>query len=106
MDAKTLQAVKDSIAHHERLLAGVPGEHYGTHQCALCQLYNNPDTDPDVRCFGCPVSKATGHARCIGTPYNEAQREFLRNEDDQKWRTAQQAEIDFLKSLLPKDEPK
>lgn len=108
MDARTLTALKASIKHWEE---NVAAEHpasvtLGIIACALCAEFRRND------CNGCPVSVRTRGIACHGTPYGEAQGAYYRWRDDAPadeaaklaWRKAAQAELDFLKSLLPVEE--
>lgn len=91
MDEGILKALKGSIAKWEAILAGT-GEDDGPDNCPLCQLFNTPQTKDDF-CKGCPVREATSQRFCHGTPYED----YLDGGDDE----VAQAELDFLKSLLP-----
>lgn len=105
MPPKTLEALFGSIAKWETIVAGT-GEDQGYLNCPLCKLFNTP-----YRCTGCPVMEATGQNHCDGTPYDawlRAIRKKAGNNPDSKWiasddqlRTLAQAELDFLKSLIP-----
>jgi len=103
------QALKDSIAHWERLLelydnqdiSGIKKEGWDGDSCALCTLYFNPHDDS---CVECPVKKQSGKDLCIGTPWYKASSELY---DSILGRTftkdggiAIQAEIDYLRKLL------
>lgn len=91
MPAETLAALKRSIAHWEMVVAD-PGRRTGAKDCALCGLFNNVDG----RCRGCPVYEATGYSGCRGSPYDE----FM----DHRTSSNAQAELSFLRSLLPEGE--
>lgn len=93
MDERTLEALKGSIAHWEQVVANPGTTPIGPYECPLCHLFNSGASDG---CSGCPVAQFTGKPGCHGTPYNA----FRFN------RTAEtaQAELDFLKSLLPEGE--
>jgi len=90
MDAKTLEALKGSIAKWETVRETLKQE--GVTDCPLCQLFYNNG------CKGCPVSKKTRQINCCGTPFKE----FYKDPSVAR----AQAELDFLKSLLPKDAAK
>lgn len=120
MTPAALKALKESIAHWERLVKTRPAnvtqdEPYAEH-CALCKwFFVSPR-----RCKGCPVSEKTGQTHCIGTPYYEAERAWRWLAENpvepsaaasckeklqlNRWRKAARAELRFLKSLLPKAE--
>lgn len=90
MDADTLEALRGSIAKWEGIVAGTVRD-MGMSNCPLCQKFAYPRGN---ECRGCPVAERTGRSDCRGTPYYE--------HDEEKPETAQ-AELDFLKSLLPPD---
>ena len=100
MNKKTLEALKASIRHWEENLATDDPGKASTHAfyCALCRLFSDDD------CAGCPVAEAVAE-NCWDTPFSAASRGI------NKWRAGGpkpvaeiQAEIDFLKSLLPEGE--
>lgn len=99
MNAKTLKALRSSIAHWRRMATGraLPGEvPYGS-QCALCNIFLSQ------ACRGCPVMKKTMNCSCGNTPFCYAlqafQRGGLSSSEFQMYATD---ELKFLKSLLPK----
>ena len=102
MDAKTLTALEKSIAKWERVVAGQEGD-MGALNCALCLAF------PGSKCIGCPVSEFTGLSRCVGTPYETWSVLMMdryaeqRVPESQEELAAAQAELDFLRSLLPKE---
>ena len=102
MSGRALRALKESITVWERRAKGqiVPPtrEH-----CALCTQFWRT-LDGRAACFGCPIYEHTKIHGCEGTPY----RPFFDHLD--VCRTGPycpeclrliQAEVDFLKSLLP-----
>lgn len=98
MDAKTLTALRGSIAKWEAIVAGT-GRDLGIINCPLCQLFYK-----EHFCIGCPVQVKVNQASCKGTPYIK----FVRLARDPKIKSetklaAAQAELDFLRSLLPKE---
>lgn len=105
MNAATLDALKGSIEKWEKIVKGT-GKDYGTANCPLCVLfYSNV-------CIGCPVSAKSGKVGCVDTPYREwgkatlSQRNSVSNGRyaiSSLQKIAAQAEMDFLKSLLPED---
>lgn len=116
MDDKTLEALKGSIAKWEAIVAGT-GVDRGVENCPLCQMFCAND-DEDADCRGCPVMRETGRSDCNGSPYMEwaelAPDSFPLHEPTvcrrlppegtpgrRKVLAAAQAELDFLKSLLP-----
>jgi hypothetical protein len=101
MEPRTLEALKASIAKWERNVEADRAEHVliSSEDCPLCMLFYDED------CVGCPVMQATGALCCGKTPYATASAALSRwshgvgpHED---YRAAAQAEVDFLKSLLP-----
>ena len=82
----------------------------GSDSCPLCWLYNTDSTQGDEKCAGCPVDEHTGEDSCYRTPYSIAHiayREWLDSRlsaTKKAWLEACDAEIQFLQSLLPKDE--
>ena len=117
MDPETLIALQDSIAHWQRMVDNPLGkkDKPGASQCPLCRKFN-PDINQEAQldCVGCPVQERTGHPSCKETPYHEAATAYndhlqaamclYPSDPDfclQKFKAAAQAELDFLKSLLP-----
>jgi hypothetical protein len=99
MTKKTLTALKGSIAHWERMRDDVaaPHESPGPDSCPLCHLYFGR-SHCDIRC---PIA-AANHEHCVGTPYQYAEDLHDPNGVSAAFREAAQEEINFLKSLLPK----
>lgn len=109
MDARTLKALKASIAKWQRNVAAkIPGEAKTQAQdCPLCKLFF------DDHCKGCPVAAGTGMGCCGDSPYEPAMDAWYdwrnavweeRDDEEERrlaWAEAAQAEVDFLKSLLP-----
>lgn len=105
MEPKTLKALKASIKKWERNVKVRKPENAktGPFDCSLCLKFF------EKGCHGCPVSIKTGEICCYDTPYWNARRalnEWLTYPEyfKHKWQTAAQAEVDFLKSLLPEGE--
>lgn len=103
MDAKTLKALKASIAKWERNAVAELEHEYRltTGDCPLCGLFLRRGTP--TCCGGCPVYAKTGVPYCDDTPYGEAVRaaDCWEDDDGQDARGAARAEVAFLKSLLP-----
>jgi len=107
MNAKTLEALKASIAKWERNAEATAATDFKIRDrdCPLCELFN---TSPD-RCKGCPVFETTGEKFCRKTPYIEAcaARDYwIGGLGDSKVpraraHAAARDEVAFLKSLLP-----
>lgn len=104
MSPKTLKALKASIKHWEENVAAETPQGAGVRgdKCALCQKFASN------YCSGCPVFKKTLKRGCDGTPYFRAYDAYYAwkkaQDDDHKaeWCKAAQAEVVFLKSLLPR----
>lgn len=105
MDEKTLAALNGSIAKWEAIVAGDEIDD-GVRNCPLCVMFFYDD------CAGCPVAEKTGNWSCIKSPYdswskynNSNSRMRPISEQPQKRRAKltrlAQAELDFLRSLLP-----
>lgn len=99
MTNTALKALRESIAHWERLASGKlrKYENVGADHCALCLEFN------DGNCGSCPVAQAIGRPQCRDTPFILA---FLNRAefglDSKEFRAAARKELQFLKSLLPK----
>lgn len=98
MDAGTLEALRGSIAKWEGIVAGTRPD-LGVLNCPLCRKFSVPE------CDGCPVKNATGQVGCHDTPYDywavgmdSANSRFAPTPE---LKVLAQAELDFLKSLLP-----
>lgn len=104
MDAKTLTALEDSVAHWKRMAEGKAneGERPGGDQCALCQLFCQVGSK---YCDGCPVNIET-ECSCDTTPYFKAEDAFYAfGINSPKFKAAAAKELAFLQSLLPKVKP-
>lgn len=108
MDAKTLEALKGSIAKWEKIVAGT-GTDGGCGNCPLCQAFNPEDAAAEDECKGCPVAGKTGQTWCDGSPYTllwgaikpAYNRDFSGYVHTPASLAAAKAELDFLRSLLP-----
>lgn len=97
-----LKALRGSIEKWEKIVAGT-GVDRGCTNCPLCDEFR------DGGCAGCPVKSRTGMRGCEGTPYDAWMSEtvfngFGRGADSADAKAAAQAELDFLRSLLPPEE--
>ena len=113
MGPKTLQALKESIAHWERAVAD-KNEPVGVFHCALCRMFNpqsgsdnnwgTSDILEEDRCIGCPVYEHTERQCCANTPWESIEDELdCCNDGSEAFRAAAQVELDFLRSLLPNE---
>lgn len=107
------RALRGSIRKWDSIAKG-SGVDRGSQNCALCQEYLYRATD----CSGCPVAAKTGQQHCEGTPYEQWCRErsgrvyhYAEDGDymktgyaigDEDSRKIAEAEVKFLKSLLPR----
>ncbi len=96
MPERTLTALRGSIKKWEGIVAGTI-EDKGPDNCPLCQLFIDND-----ECAGCPVAAFTGEDGCGDTPYEDYSAAQSRGDSNRIARAAQ-AEVAFLKSLLPTD---
>ena len=100
MKAKTLKALRKSIAHWKRLATGKrhTGEDVGPFHCALCEMFFHEED-----CRGCPVRERTGKSTCQDSPYHDAwEAAELTSLDSASFKKKAAIELAFLKSLLPK----
>ena len=119
MDERTLKALRGSIVKWEAIVDG-SGVDKGVNNCPLCKEFEaipDPDDDEQDCCYGCPVADKVGYTGCEGTPYTHwAEHHNSKHfNPDLNLLSRQiqcpdcipfaQAELDFLRSLLPK-EPK
>lgn len=108
MTPEALTALKASIEHWEDNVACAKQEEalsIGARSCALCRLFHY-FYQANTGCKGCPIADA-GHPLCDGSPYD-----FF---EDGRYTDAcargdwdlithhAQLELDFLRTLLPKD---
>lgn len=99
-------ALEKCIAKYEDMLRGVPTL-LGPQGCELCKLFWQPD------CGGCPVQIRTGEEDCGDTPYSAISAYLTPDEsslgtvivtpDRKDLIKAVTAELEFLKSLRPKE---
>jgi len=88
-----LEALVLSIAKWRVLVDTPVDDDGGPTTCGLCGLYFKQD------CWGCPVSKATGRAWCMDTPYTE----YIYYPDQNRLKDIALAELLFLTKLLVKE---
>jgi hypothetical protein len=101
MDARTLEALKGSIAKWEAIVEGT-NEDKGVYNCPLCQVFFDEFDDEGEGCEGCPVKTKTGKPSCDDSPYVAWGGRAKATTDEDK--QLAQAEVDFLRSLLPPEE--
>lgn len=103
MTPATLEALKGSIAKWEGIVAGTMADE-GVDNCPLCQRFHICFRNiPGECCQGCPVNVASNNKGCMTTPYDEWSYLDTPVAKTNEHRAAAQAELDFLKSLLPKE---
>lgn len=114
MHPATLKALRGSIEKWEGIVAGT-AKNDGYHNCPLCHLFH-PKYEGGFNCGPCPVAQKAGADFCERTPYAryekiESDLRGLSPEDEEHaleiehlttaLKAVAQAELDFLKSLLP-----
>ena len=118
MDEKTMTALQGSIAKWEAIVNGT-GKDNGVENCPLCKEFNErivweADDWTADGCFGCPVAHHAKRAGCGNTPYTAwgnytwevlKQQHSVREVKDERSKELAQAELDFLRSLLPIETP-
>lgn len=119
MDKETLAALKGSIEKWRKIRAGRLIDR-GTENCPLCLIFHSEGENgvPDLRCKGCPVALRIGRPHCNDTPYvdwvmaapDRGRDGFIRRSIPPEGYpgrkaaiAAAQAELDFLRSLLPEE---
>lgn len=122
MNVETLAALKGSIRKWECIRDQKVND-WGVNNCPLCQLFNNNNDDKceQIDCVGCPVYEKTKKEDCGDTPYKKFTQWLYKSEgipyNFGHYHTAlirntklvgelkqlAQDEIDFLISLLPKE---
>jgi len=104
MHKRTLKALKASIKHWEENLATDDpfSARFSSHHCPLCKIFLIFTTLYSAECRGCPIKITTGKDLCQETPWDDAMNGINKWRDGGPKPVAEiQAEIDFLKSLLP-----
>lgn len=92
---KAVVALKKSIAHWERMAAGIGKDTPTAYECACCVAFDDAD------CDGCPISERTGEPDCNGTPFYEAQDAFWSRAYNLSYSQADlDAEVEYLKETL------
>jgi hypothetical protein len=118
MNPDTLTALQLAIKKWERIVDGTEAD-LGAQNCALCRRFNERTVTHDCKTEWelCPVYKESGEDNCANTPYtawNNAQNKEgrilwswtsqNRKADTPHLVALAQAELDFLRSLLPPSE--
>jgi len=102
MDEATLRALRGSIAKWRRVVNCEEGTSYALEwrTCPLCvEFYSMAE---EQCCNGCPVMKRTGLSHCRGTPYASFSKAL---DNPTRLIAAAEAELAFLRSLLPPGTP-
>ena len=103
MKKATLKALKQSIAHWERLRDGKQqvNENCEGNSCALCKRFASSIVPCTLgtKKEKCPVYKKTGLPHCLKTPYRVARVAFYYSGFELF--EAADKEVKFLKSLVP-----
>lgn len=112
MDERTLTALQGSIKKWEEIVAGT-GVDGGVDNCPLCKEFSEA-TDSSAEgwradgCHGCPVAIKADENGCGNTPYTKWANKFDWDEYPRRHKATTpalvalaQAELDFLRSLLP-----
>jgi len=111
MKEETLNALKKSIVKWERIAKSTKELDKGIVNCALCNLFNAGG------CGGCPVYEKTKKKYCRDTPYTEWSDHVIddnysfsyvgaglrRKPGCRECLRLVRKELNFLKSLLPKE---
>lgn len=97
-----LAALRDSIAHWERMAAGTHGVHEDTGPgcCACCSVFYQGGV-PIKACITCPIGIRSGRSHCSGTPYGDAERAFIARRAGYVYhQAALDAEVTYLRETL------
>lgn len=99
MNPETLEALKGSIEKWRKIVE--EGAHNrGAMDCPLCDLFMKSHD-----CDGCPVREFSGVRYCRRTPYpTYMNMAAAHGHGSDEALTAARAELEFLRSLLPKEE--
>jgi hypothetical protein len=104
MNQKVRKALEGSIKKWEKIVNGT-GVDRGVENCPLCKIFYDTSS-----CVGCPVYEKTGAKDCLRTPYTAWMQHHWENQYDDNFKVFDsksthlaQAELTFLKSLLPKE---
>lgn len=102
MNTETSTALHASVRHWREMRLDPYRHKPFTAECALCRVYRYDS------CCNCPVCLSTGVDDCHESPYVEAASahyNYLRLKTSySRWYDAATREIEFLESLLPKED--
>ena len=96
MNAKTLKALKGSIEKWQKIVSGMRRDE-GSSNCPLCREFLHTHD-----CVGCPVFESTGRVLCRDTPYGPYDKVGAADYGSPYGKALAIAELEFLKTLLPK----
>jgi hypothetical protein len=98
VNVEALEALQESVVVWQDIVDGKRASE-GMDSCPLCAMFVSNN------CSGCPVREHTSTCGCHGTPYanfaDKCHNKLLAPDDVEGKRLAQ-AELDFLKSLIPR----
>lgn len=104
MNPETLKALHGSIKKWQAIVDGT-GEELGSINCPLCHLFlydeNQIRLQNGKACLNCPIYEKTEVKFCEGTPYYNYIDASEEDEEEDMIKYAK-AELEFLKSLMPK----
>mgnify|MGYP001586513168 CR=1 FL=1 len=122
MNKETLEALKGSIKKWERIVKTTTAKDDGIYNCSLCKLFYALISKNFLSesCHACPIYSKTNQCFCYATPYSawvDHQRvEHFDNTTEVNHRHHEKGckeclqiskdELNFLKSLLPKNDKK
>jgi len=75
----------------------------GVMTCALCEFGSREAEE--LICEKCIISKETGEADCVGTPYDDYDEVQMLSKEPKEWQEASQKELDFLQGLYDREYP-
>ena len=105
MHPATLKCLKSAIAHWKENASITGVEDASLRPCALCHRFRWGGRNCELDGEKCPVFAATGEHFCLETPYWDAFRARERDDFDAFFAAAE-AELAFLRSLLPTEPPR
>lgn len=116
MTPEALTYLREHIAQWRAIVDGTAAD---TQNAPLCALFYGTVDAAGQGCTGCPVRESSGKPYCAGSPYvvwNNLLGQHLSDDTPatlsnfpldvvDEARDAAREELDFLRSLLPKDDP-